>query len=419
MKQITALLLGAGQRGAEVYARYALQFPNELKIVGVAEPREERRKALAELHGIPSDNCFADWREGLDRERFADCVFVCTQDREHDQPAILALEKGYDVLCEKPMSNEPGKILNMGNAAARTGRILSVCHVLRYAPFFVKLKELLDAGAVGRIAAVQHIEEVGYWHMAHSFVRGNWADSSQSSPMILQKCCHDLDILSWLIESPCRSVSSYGGLLHFRPENRPADAPEHCMDGCPHRDECPYYAPRFYLEHPRAVPDGFTGVVSADPSREALLAALSNGPYGRCVYTCGNNVVDHQIVNLQYENGVTASLVMSAFTQRCDRVIYIMGGTGQIRGSMEDGVLVHTDFASGQTSEIRLNVSHTGHGGGDQRLMKDFLAVVRREKPLSRSSADASVESHLIALAAEESRLCGGKALDPKRWANT
>ena len=245
MKQITALLLGAGQRGAEVYARYALQFPNELKIVGVAEPREERRKALAELHGIPSDNCFADWREGLDRERFADCVFVCTQDREHDQPAILALEKGYDVLCEKPMSNEPGKILNMGNAAARTGRILSVCHVLRYAPFFVKLKELLDAGAVGRIAAVQHIEEVGYWHMAHSFVRGNWADSSQSSPMILQKCCHDLDILSWLIESPCRSVSSYGGLLHFRPENRPADAPEHCMDGCPHRDECPYYAPRF------------------------------------------------------------------------------------------------------------------------------------------------------------------------------
>lgn len=416
MKRMTALLLGAGQRGAEVYARYALRYPNELKIVGVAEPRKDRLEAFCKLHGIASDNAFADWREALNRDKFADCVFVCTQDREHYEPTMLAMTKGYDVLCEKPMSNDRQELLDMGNAARKTGRVLTICHVLRYAPFFVKLKELLDAGTVGQIAAIQHIEEVGYWHMAHSFVRGNWANSDETSPMILQKCCHDMDILSWLIGSSCQSVSSYGNLMHFKAENRPKDAPDYCLDGCSHRDDCPYYAPRFYLNYLTARTDGFVSVVTADPSPESVLAALARGPYGRCVYVCGNNVVDHQTVNLLYANGVTANLTMSAFTEKCDRKINVMGARGQICGSMGEGQLTCMDFASGEVSVVKVNTSFAGHGGGDERLMKDFLSVVRGEKPASRSSADASVESHLMALAAEESRIHGGISLKLDEW---
>lgn len=201
MKPITAIILGAGQRGANVYGGYALNFPNELKIVGVAEPRADRRAAFAKEHGIPEGRCFAGWEDALRQDKFADCVFVCTQDRMHFEPVMQALEKGYDVLCEKPMSYDRTELIAMGEKARQTGRVLSICHVLRYSPFFVKLKELIDSGTIGQLVSIQHIESVGYWHMAHSFVRGNWSRSEDSCPMILAKCCHDTDILTWLVGS--------------------------------------------------------------------------------------------------------------------------------------------------------------------------------------------------------------------------
>ena len=216
---------------------------------------------------------------------------------------MAALEAGKHVLCEKPMSYDRTELIAMGEKARQTGRVLSICHVLRYSPFFVKLKELIDSGAIGKLVSIQHIESVGYWHMAHSFVRGNWSRSEDSCPMILAKCCHDTDILTWLAGSSCEAVSSFGSLAHFNAAHKPDGATEYCLDGCMHRDHCPYYAPRFYLEHPKAVSDGFVSVVSLDPSREAVLNALQCGPYGRCVYQCDNNVVDNQVVNLLYENG--------------------------------------------------------------------------------------------------------------------
>lgn len=189
MKQVTAILLGAGQRGADVYAEYALQFPNELKIITVAEPRADRREAFAQQHKISPENVTQTWEPLLEREKFADCVLVCTQDRMHVEPVMIALEKGYDVLCEKPMSGDKRELIAMGAKAKETGRVLSIAHTLRYSPFFMKLKELLDGGAIGQLCAIQHMESVGYWHMAHSFVRGNWRREDETSPMILQKCC--------------------------------------------------------------------------------------------------------------------------------------------------------------------------------------------------------------------------------------
>ena len=418
MKPITAIILGAGQRGANVYGGYALNFPNELKIVGVAEPREDRRAAFAKAHHIAADKCFASWEAALAQEQFADCVFVCTQDRMHFAPVTQALEKGYDVLCEKPMSYDRAELIAMGEKARQTGHVLSICHVLRYSPFFVKLKELIDSGTIGQLVSIQHIESVGYWHMAHSFVRGNWSRSEDSCPMILAKCCHDTDILTWLVGSPCREVSSFGSLAHFNSAHKPDGAPQYCLDGCMHRDACPYYAPRFYLEHPKAISDGFVSVVSLDPSHEAVLHALQRGPYGRCVYQCDNDVVDNQVVNLLYENGVSVSMTMCAFTEHCERIINVMGSRGQIRGNMESSTLEISDFATGNHTTLHVHTPSGGHSGSDAAMMREFLQTLRSGRG-SKTSADASVESHLIALAAEESRLQNGTAIHMKEWRTT
>ena len=420
MKQVTAVVIGAGQRGADVYAAYALHFPNELKIVGVAEPLEDRRAEFAALHGIPEERCFETWEDLLQGEKIADCALVCTQDKMHYGPVMRALDLGYDVLCEKPMSPDRDELLAMGQKAADTGRLLSIAHVLRYSPFFMKIKELIDEGAVGELVSVQHIESVGYWHMAHSFVRGNWRRAGETSPMILAKCCHDMDILLWLVGSRCKSVSSFGSLKHFRREKAPKGAPKHCLDGCAHRDSCPYYAPRFYLEHPRADVDGFTRAVSLDTSAEALLEALKKGPYGRCVYRCDNDVVDHQVVNLEFENGVTAGMEMSAFTKDCERVINIMGSKGQIRGNMEENRVVYDNFVDGSRVEYSIHTPAGGHGGSDVTMMRDFVSLIAEKgKRTSRSSAAASIESHLMSLAAEKSRESAGVPVLMESWRKT
>lgn len=405
MKQVTAVLIGAGLRGGHVYSSYALEHPDEFKVVAVAEPDEMRRLEFAVKHEIPEEMQFKSYEELLERERMADCALVCTQDTMHYRPVIGALEKEYHVLCEKPMSPDGKEIVKMGEMAQKYGRILSICHVLRYSPFFVKIKELLEEQKIGRLMSIQHREEVGYWHHAHSFVRGNWRNAEKSSPMILQKCCHDMDILLWLVQSHCKTVSSFGALTFFKEENAPEGAPARCLDGCSYRDECPYYAPRFYLEHPKAEEDGLIYAVTSDIEKKSVLQALKSGPYGRCVFHCDNTVVDHQVVNLEFENGVTAALTMSAFTKNCAREINLMGTKGQIRGNMESGMIEVYDFVNGITDTIHLNTPPKGHSGSDMSMMKNFVQLVMEGKGSGKTGARVSVESHLMALAAEQSRV--------------
>lgn len=410
MKQVTAILAGAGQRGRRAYASYALDYPNELKFVAVAEPDRERREAFQKEHNIPDEYCYESWEELLAQPKMADCVLICTMDNMHYEPVKMAAEKGYHILCEKPMSSSREELEDMGRIAKESGKVFSICHVLRYSPFFGELKRLLDEGAVGELVSIQHIESVGFWHMAHSFVRGNWRNSDESSSMILQKCCHDMDILLWLTGSHCKRVSSFGSLTHFKEENAPEHAPMRCMDGCEHRDDCPYFAPRFYLEHKYGA--GFAKALTLDTSREGVLEALKEGPYGRCVYHCDNNVVDHQVINLEFENGVTANMTMCAFTNEMERVINLMGTRGQIRGNMEENYIEVMDFVTGHHYRIDLAVPKSGHSGSDFRLMKEFTRLVAADgNGESLSNAAEAVESHIIALAAEESRLKNGEVI--------
>lgn len=404
---ITAVLIGAGQRGARVYGEYARLHPNEMKIVAVAEPDEERRQLFAQEHHLPEEAVFTDWRDMLAQGRLADCCMVCTQDRFHSEAVKRSLELGYHVMCEKPMSPDPKECLEMGSYAEKYHKTLTICHVLRYSPFFTKVKEILESGAIGEVISVQHMECVGFWHQAHSFVRGNWRNSDESSPMILQKSCHDMDILSWLIGRPCEAVSSFGSLMHFKKENAPQGAGTYCMKDCRAEASCPYSADKIYLKDEEGYSETFRKVVALSGSKDAVRQALMDGPYGRCVYRCDNNVVDHQVVNLLFEGGITASFTMCAFTYEESRVINIMGTRGQITGDMVKNKIEVRDFLTGNQTAYLIKTGNSGHSGSDEKFMQGFIRTVETNGGFSLSSAEVSVNSHLMALAAEESRLTG------------
>ncbi|WP_054028344.1 Gfo/Idh/MocA family protein [Bacillus sp. FJAT-28004] len=403
MKQITVALIGAGLRGG-VYTGYALNNPLDMKVVAVAEPDARRRLSLQKDHGIDDEMCFEKWEELLDAEVSADAVLICTQDKMHFEPTIQALEAGYHVLLEKPMSASFEECILMQEQAEKHNRVLTICHVLRYTRFFQTLKSLLDEGKIGRLMSISHNENVGYWHQAHSFVRGNWRNESESSPMILAKSCHDMDILLWLAGADCSSLNSYGALSHFKSDQAPEGAPLRCLDGCPAADTCAYYAPKVYLTNH---PGWMDMAISNDLSYEARYQALLTGPYGRCVYHCDNDVVDHQVVSMEFDNEVTAVFTMTAFTKECDRTIKLMGTKGEIRGSMEKNEIEILYFGTGRRELITFTDQggHAGHGGGDYGLMRDFVHVIRKNGSQDTlTSAAKSVESHMMAFAAERSR---------------
>ncbi|MCY9695731.1 Gfo/Idh/MocA family protein [Paenibacillus alginolyticus] len=404
MGKITIALIGAGQRGVN-YMGYALEHPDELQVVAVAEPNQQRSQKFKLQHGLSDEMCFESWEDLLTGPQLADAVLICTQDNMHYEPTMKALEAGYHVLLEKPMSPDPQECIRMGERSEQYGRVFSICHVLRYTDFFGTIKRLLNEGTIGQLMSIVHNEKVAYWHQAHSFVRGNWRKTAESSPMILAKSCHDMDIILWLAGADCTNVSSFGSLSHFKKENAPEGAPQRCLDGCPVSDQCLYYAPKVYLTDDIEWP---TSAISDDPSLEARTKALQEGPYGRCVYHCDNDVVDHQVVNLEFANEVTAAFTMSAFTNDCSRTLKLMGTKGEIRAAMEKNEIEVIDFETGTTKQISLENpgGHIGHGGGDFGLIRDFVKLVQQGgQGNGLTSAAQSVQSHLMAFAAERSRV--------------
>ncbi|MBO7748344.1 Gfo/Idh/MocA family oxidoreductase [Paenibacillus sp. MWE-103] len=400
---IKAALLGAGSRGMFAYASYALRRPLDIQFVAVAEPNEERRRRFAAEHRIPEDRQFASWEELLEEPRICEALLICTQDRDHFRPTMKALEAGYDILLEKPMSPDPLETIRMAEEAERRKRILTVCHVSRYSTFYSAVKKLLEEGRIGRTMTVQWTENVGYWHQAHSFVRGNWRNSAESSPMLLQKSCHDMDMLQWLIGSRVTSVSSYGSLSYFKEENAPEGSTARCTDGCRVEHECDYSALRLYLTDQDTWP---ARVISLTNSVEARLKALQDGPYGRCVYRCDNDVVDHQVVNLLFDNEVTVAFTMTAFTHDVSRSFKIMGTKGELRGHTGKNEIEIVSF-DGRRETIRPREVEGGHGGADTMIMQSFVRQVEDRQPAGISSGMESAGSHLIVFAAEESRLTG------------
>ncbi|MEZ4951184.1 MAG: Gfo/Idh/MocA family oxidoreductase [Saprospiraceae bacterium] len=407
-KAVTCITLGAGNRG-NVYGNYAAKFPEDLDVVGVAEPIEIRRKRYVEKHAIPESNQFETWEHVFQRPKFADAVLITTPDDLHYGPAMKALEMGYDLLLEKPIAQNWKECKDILEQAKKYKRIVAVCHVLRYSPYYKKVKEVIESGVLGEIVSVQHFEPIQHIHMSHSFVRGIWRNEKQSNPIILAKSCHDMDMLRWWIGKNCKTIGSFGSLKWFKEENAPAGSTARCTDGCAAEADCPYSALKIYHEkrtwlHHFDLPE-------KDPERgEAIMKYLKEGQYGRCVYRCDNDVADHQVCIMQFDEQITATFNMEAFTHYHGRRTRIMGSMGDIVGDETD--LLVTNFRNGEVEKWNVKENAevgSGHGGGDWGLVRDWIMAVDQQNPdLLTSTLDASMESHLMAFQAEVSRKGGG-----------
>ncbi len=402
---ITAALCGAGLRGSDAYGPFALEHPEELRFVAVAEPDPLRRSRFAAQHNIPAEHQYASWEALFSAGKLADSCLVMTQDQMHREPAIAALSQGYNVLLEKPMAHNLADSVALVQAAERYGKLLQICHVLRYTPFFMALNNVLQSGRLGNIINVTHRENVVFWHMAHSFVRGNWGNSERSSPMILAKCCHDLDILFWNM-GPMRSLHSAGSLMHYRQDQAPAGATARCTDGCPVAEECPWDARRLYLN--MQLISWPVTALGSDLSAEGRLHALRSGPYGRCVYHCDNDVVDHQVVSMETDQGSTVTLIMHGHSHEENRTMRYDGTRATLRGRFgyQGMALDIHDHLTGRHESIDIQNQASGHGGGDFGIMRSFVRAMHGEAS-ALTTARESLESHLMAFAAEESRLSG------------
>jgi len=407
---VTAVIVGAGHR-AEVYAGYAQQEPDRFRIVGIAEPDEVRRQKLVDLYNMPPEHIFLTAQELADRPAFADAAINGTMDAQHVPTTLPLLEAGYHVLLEKPVARSRAELMKLVKAVGETDRKLMICHVLRYAPFYAAIKKCVESGKIGELLSIRTSELVAYHHMATCFVRGKWGRRDDQTPMLMQKCCHDLDLLAWMKSgtSPVR-VSSFGNLMYFRPEKAPEGAGTRCLVDCEIESDCPYSARKNYIEMglwPTYVWRGLEHI--EQPTMEQKIEFLrTQSPHGRCVWDCDNDVVDHQTVAVEFKDGCVATHNMFCATSRPGRTIHLIGSHGEIEGFMEDGIFVvrHPDARKGHEyseSTVDAKVSGDMHGGGDMRLVADFVQVIRGEvASISTTHLADSINGQLLAYAADE-----------------
>lgn len=402
--RIKLAAIGCGGR-SRIYLGIAARLPQFYEVVAAADPIPERISMAAKLSRNPNFRSFSNAEELLAQPKLADILIIGTQDNYHVEPCIAAMEKGYDILLEKPIATTIEEVLELDRRARELGRRVLVCHVLRYTPFYVQVKEIVDSGILGEIITVNAVEGVEPWHQAHSFVRGHWAVVEKCTPMIVAKSCHDMDILSWIMDRPCRKIASYGGISHFRSECAPAGAPKRCTDGCPVGLICPYDAHHYLGKHRSWVKFGHPNPEASDAE---VLEWIRTTDWGRCVYHCDNTAVDHQVVAMNFEGGATATFTMTAFDS--GRNLEIMGTKAVLRGGQhvreQAGCdIIVREHATGAERRYQVATSsgeYGSHWGGDEGLMHALYHEMRLPNPdAMRSSLARSVQSHLMAFGAE------------------
>ena len=418
----TVAIVGLGGRGHHTYAKYQHLFPERMKIVAIADIDPEKLQIVKEEFNVADDMCFTSAMDLLEKEKLADVIIIATQDQDHKEHTLKAIERGYEILLEKPISNNPLDCIEIRDEAVKHGVNITVCHVLRYTMFYKMIKQAIDNKVIGDVVSVQAIENVGYWHQAHSFVRGNWSNSNETSPMILQKCCHDFDIINWLLGKKCLSLSSYGSLKYFNENNAPEGSTDYCCN-CSVKEKCPYDAYKIYVTNENGIANGNTdwpvNIVKENPTLESILEELKTSRFGRCVFRCKNNVVDHQVVNMQYEDDITVQLTMCGFTKDMSRYLKVMGTHGEIIADQTlnivrvrpfDGEEVVYDIAT-------LTDDLSGHGGGDNQMMTEMFDAMETHGA-TNSSIVNSISSHIQAFAAEYSRVNKGLNITIEEYEN-
>ena len=412
MKQYSFITIGGGSRGT-TYTTEMLKMPEKYKLVGMADPMSEKRKKYMRDFGLTEERCFADWKDILAKPKMADIAIIATVDNMHYEPAMKAIELGYNLLLEKPVANTEKECVDIANAAKKKGVKVLVCHVLRYTPFYKKVKSIVKSGILGEVMSVEQSEAIGDVHFSHSYVRGNWHNTSTSAPMLLAKSCHDLDVIQWLVDKPCKKVSSFGDLTYFTEKNAPEGAPVSCVDGeCPYRENCIYNCRKIYMGDDFPVwRDLFRSIhaTKADFTDEDVIENLRKTSYGKCVFHSDNDVLDHQVVNMQFEGGATATLTVNAFN-RGGRYTRVYGTKGELYAFFSDKEINVRTFADRRkfTVPVEETTSESiagGHGGGDAGISFDLYNFMEgNEIELGASEIGISVYNHLIGYAAEQAR---------------
>lgn len=427
-KPVTAIIVGAGHR-AFVYSKLAKTDPDKLKIVGVADPNPVRRQKAMEEFGFGEDMCFESADELAEKGKLADAIINGTMDEQHLVTSVPLLNAGYDMLLEKPFAVNEKEMRELVACAKKNNSKVMICHVLRYTPFYYGIKEIVNSGEIGDIINIQTTEHVSYHHLSTSYVRGKWANSKKChTSMLLAKCCHDLDIMMWMMsETKPKKISSFGGKFQFKPENAPAGAGTICMKDCPLVDTCVYSTKRLYIDHPDRwafyVWDALEGI--KNPTIEDKINLMkSDSPYARCIYKCDNDVVDHQSVMVEFESGATGTHNMVGGSSEPRRDIHIIGTKGEIFGNFEDSKFTvlkinpspdaHNEECDVEEHDLRVTGdmvgAYGGHGGGDERLAADFVKFIRGEEhSLACTSIFDSVAGHLSVYLADQSRENGGE----------
>ncbi|MBA3846175.1 MAG: Gfo/Idh/MocA family oxidoreductase [Planctomycetes bacterium] len=401
---LTFIILGCGGRG-NGFSESIAASPHFGRVVAVAEPDAERRDRVGERHGIPAEMRFATWEQALAGRKLADVCINTTMDRLHVASAVKALDLGYHMLLEKPMATTLADCVAIDAARARNQRVVAVCHSMRYDRTHAEMIRRLRAGEIGDIVSLDQLEGVNHLHQSHSFVRGNWGNEARSTFMLMAKSCHDIDAIAYAIDKPCERVSSFGNLALFRPERAPAGATARCTDGCPAERTCAYSALKIYTgegakAHWYAHPAGTAGLPTA-----RQIEILRTSPYGRCVYRTDNDVVDHQVVAMEFAGGITATFTMTAFTPFCGRLIRVHGTAGYLEASLNARTVEWTTFADNQRHRVQLAEQSGGHGGADENILAEFVAAVWRGDPNGVLTTTAeSLRTHTIVFAAERSR---------------
>ncbi len=410
MKKVKVVLIGAGLRGMG-YAKIMAASPEKFEIVAVAEPIESRRNLIKEMYNIPEDKCFDDYKPLLELGKIADIAVIANQDRQHFDCAMMAITLKYDLLLEKPIAPTPEECVKLAAYAKEMGVRVIICHVLRFTPFFVTLKNIIDSGKIGKLMNIHHMESVGNVHHSHSFTRGNWGNSERSSTMLLQKTCHDMDILQWLVGKKCKKVSSFGNLTYFTQANAPEGSADRCLD-CKYQDTCRFSAKKLYLESDDNEWFRPACARKVEPTDEDILEALNTTQYGKCVYKCDNDVVDHQVVNMEFEDDILCAFTMSSFGES-GRFINVMGTEGNINVKMEDAsekipVYNFNTWKTEYVDVVQDGLSMGSHSGGDTGIIETlYQFITGTYQGKSICTIEQSKDNHMIVFAAEKARETG------------
>ncbi|MFI3141849.1 MAG: Gfo/Idh/MocA family oxidoreductase [Clostridia bacterium] len=403
MKKVA--ILGYGGRGA-IYNRLCTKHKDKYEVVGIIDNSPERVEYAKNTLKYPEDRVYSSLDEFIKNDKLADWLFVCTQDKDHIEHAIKALDAGYHLLLEKPIACTAEDCLAIEKKAKEKNLKVAVCHVLRYSAYYEKIKEVIDSGVLGKIIAIDQVENVAYWHQAHSFVRGDWNNKEESNPMIMAKCCHDLDLAVYLADSKCVRVTSQGQLNFFNKDNAPKGSTEYCLGGCKVKKDCPYDCEKLYIDPLKGKPkSSYRNIwpqsrLMADTivTIPKLYEALKTEKFGKCVFHCDNNVVDYQVTTMLFENGINSTLTMTAFSAPCSRETRVRGSLGELVCDMENSKVMLKIYGK-KAKRVKTPRGIDAHGGGDEKM------VVGLANDSLKTDISKSVESHLIAFAAEESRV--------------